>query len=988
MASGVSKRRNERKRGPDGGRFARECCCINHDNYSEGQTFTWVKTVGCKSRKCFQKLVENGLVTLGKGKSKKLPTWICTSCLNYSQTHFVDGNKMRRHAERHAQFADASDVKMSDGDNENEDAPVTISQTADQNNGEKSVLISLREIRESFVQISHAKSFEDYSVEEKSALADISNIIGDLIKKDIYREGQRNIATYKDLTTDIESNDWLHHQNQVLVAFLKGCCKLDNSSGDKKLNALVHSVEQVLYTRNLNVITPISFRRNVVQYSISGSKMSTQINGSWEPAGGYTTVRTFIDAPCDPPECPEGDVENAIDNEQRVAKTSGPIQEDSKLAVDICTTVSHLLPKPISNLQKRDDLKPSEWQMRSDDPEIRKQLIFKVNDFESTHMNIFRSYRELYLTDIIERVKNEQKLVPNCLDRVQDYVDISIRDRSAGRQNKVCSNCNAVYAENINGSPCPSCNFNSYQYPSLYDAYARTESKLSKIPSSINIGEPCMVNPNTETNVCKVLKHVQRHCNLGVARKWTTVWSDAVPYIFGCNLQDNLHICISCQEEVDTRKVTLEEHVLLCPENTDGAQFKKVFGDILFRPGPGHIELNMARCVLKFAWAPFFSHIAKMLGFRTQRAQEVIKNGVDHHRSMQIIRLVMHALAMELVVPYIRMHQNNGTLLECNAKNYIAWVNQVTDPTYIFLWHACFAFLLAVNLYNEASRKNNSQNMMAARAAFVPLFFVRRHRMYQELHLRDVLERVTYPLPLSAQIQERETFSDSGRANAGQGADFLHEQTNRTIKSFLPPGRVTPETWIKICRKADDLLEMKESCLQKSGVNYSPSIPKPPKRHEHEITMARREFRTKELTTKPFAERPMLGLSNEELDPELPNFRDTLEGSYNQYKDNFTEKGSFGGVKMKSLFITVAERQKAEKLENKTKAEIRTEIEDMIKLFNDNGAIEFYKEQLITLKASDVKTKYMTLHIDISRALEEDTASMQLPHNIPEDETN
>ena len=75
----------------------------------------------------------------------------------------------------------------------------------------------------------------------------------------------------------------------------------------------------------------------------------------------------------------------------------------------------------------------------------------------------------------------------------------------------------------------------------------------------------------------------------------------------------------------------------------------KSYKDILFHPGPGHIELNIVRCLLKFLWHLLVSSIAKCL--RSPRAQELIRNGVDHHRSRQILSVLLESLACELLVP-------------------------------------------------------------------------------------------------------------------------------------------------------------------------------------------------------------------------------------------------------------------------------------------------------------------------------------------------
>ena len=50
-----------------------------------------------------------------------------------------------------------------------------------------------------------------------------------------------------------------------------------------------------------------------------------------------------------------------------------------------------------------------------------------------------------------------------------------------------------------------------------------------------------------------------------------------------------------------------------------------------------------------------------------------------------------------------------------------------------------------------------------------------------------MMDRIQSPDVLSHDLSAKESFSASGRHNAGQGADFIHEEVNKKVKSFLPP---------------------------------------------------------------------------------------------------------------------------------------------------------------------------------------------------------
>ena len=65
--------------------------------------------------------------------------------------------------------------------------------------------------------------------------------------------------------------------------------------------------------------------------------------------------------------------------------------------------------------------------------------------------------------------------------------------------------------------------------------------------------------------------------------------------------------------------------------------------------------MNMARLLLSLlSWEPFIKEFAKILGFCTQKAQDVIKNGVDHHWSNFLLSSCLKALSKQIIFPYVK----------------------------------------------------------------------------------------------------------------------------------------------------------------------------------------------------------------------------------------------------------------------------------------------------------------------------------------------
>ena len=90
--------------------------------------------------------------------------------------------------------------------------------------------------------------------------------------------------------------------------------------------------------------------------------------------------------------------------------------------------------------------------------------------------------------------------------------------------------------------------------------------------------------------------------------KWTLLICDGVPYTIASNLQDKYLFCNVCKEEIKNM-VDIEElekmksgHTALHQNET--CTFHNLFYNIILLPGPGHLELNMGRLLLKLLWVP------------------------------------------------------------------------------------------------------------------------------------------------------------------------------------------------------------------------------------------------------------------------------------------------------------------------------------------------------------------------------------------------
>ena len=342
---------------------------------------------------------------------------------------------------------------------------------------------------------------------------------------------------------------------------------------------------------------------------------------------------------------------------------------------------------------------------------------------------------------------------------------------------------------------------------------------------------------------------------------------------------------------------------------------------------------------------------------------------------------MFEALSNELLVPYVRYCSLKS--LPLSAEMYMKWVEKfVQDPFYLYLFDICFTFLLAFYLYTESVRKGSHDNMIASRTVFTPLFFASLHPFYQELLVKDMLDRARYPKPLDTYTKSTESFNLSGDGQTGQGADFLHEELNRTVKDFIPPGKITGDTWVRVCRKTDKLKEIRAECMIESSVAPEKSV-KRPLNFENEVTIVRKGMR--DLLHEPEIAKPMSGIGNVELDDGLADIKHKARDNYALYKQHLAETGKYG-LKLEPVFVTKSEKAKYNDIANKTKVEIKQEIEKIVEVMPDLDLAEEWKTKLGSLKKQSKKVAYPKIYWDVSEALTDMLSRVVVPSDESEQE--
>ncbi len=116
------------------------------------------------------------------------------------------------------------------------------------------------------------------------------------------------------------------------------------------------------------------------------------------------------------------------------------------------------------------------------------------------------------------------------------------------------------------------------------------------------MGEPYMVNPNSYNNVNEVLKHIQ---TLTKDKEWSVAGSDGVPYILEHKLRDK-------DESLNMLK------------------------SLLLLPGPGHVEMNVTKLLLRLLWPFGMFELANLLGFKTPKGLAYAQKAPDIHKAWDV----------------------------------------------------------------------------------------------------------------------------------------------------------------------------------------------------------------------------------------------------------------------------------------------------------------------------------------------------------------
>lgn len=161
--------------------------------------------------------------------------------------------------------------------------------------------------------------------------------------------------TYKCLPSllKVTPHEWTRARNSILSVAINSLCHENIKPVQKAVTSdQLYSLVQPSY------ISPFMFATNLLAYSVTRSKLALNMYGKLHPAGGNTTVRSWLDnLTMNVPSVPSGDILTAVDNDQVLIK-KWTVRKDNRAQISVLTSVCVASVNPDGTLQQNPSLAP------------------------------------------------------------------------------------------------------------------------------------------------------------------------------------------------------------------------------------------------------------------------------------------------------------------------------------------------------------------------------------------------------------------------------------------------------------------------------------------------------------------------------------------------------------------------------------------------------------------------------------------------------
>ncbi|RHZ84150.1 hypothetical protein Glove_85g68 [Diversispora epigaea] len=805
-------------------------------------------------------------------------------------------------------------------------------------------------------------------------------------------------------------HEWLNRRNKVVVAFIETL--IQNTQGTKtlgqeKLFKTMVAVDSIYGARHGKYVSEIQLALSAIKYSIARSKMIINIDNHITSSGSYYRFQKWLEELSKQEEpLPEGFLFLAFDNEQRGQK--------NYLDRGYNTVVYHIVTSFVAfnmELYNRIQHTDSPW-VYSSLNKLQHEELFDVNPQMQEVID-----KELYnyLSDILNLLSEEKLSSTNTIDSLISSTGINITNikqcpkchqQNIENRKKICPKCKTrlptlteiqkeKITEVIQNTTNNTLIFKPYSFDDKSSAPCIPRISITQqqvVDQRVNIPEiyvpdPIDINPNSISNVEKVLLHIEKITGI----------RDGILLIPG-QLHEEMNMLRAFVEEIDIKRFATCQGY-----RTDNqlSYFKKCADhhkswDSICNIYQGYLAWvkKQQESLYQIKYEQTFIYLQAIINYRKairtnnpllKRAARRIFSSIWSARRHPIYRLIEVADEIQLMRlrPEVRdliekncvisrseiyeQHQGLDAILEEVNKTLKTLIPPV--PQYHHWKIAarnCKKFLeLRNNLfkiigYNDyqtigpRTRPESSMECQRFRTYLRNLEFV--NQSLEEYELNENLKNFTdlakqarqkfitevfinkhnSPLFRSIPITKQEAKAQESEENMTkseiyeqhQGLDAILEEVNKTLKTLIPP---VPQYhhWKIAARNCKKFLELRNNLFKIIGYNDYQTIGP---RTRPESSMECQRFRTY-LRNLEFVNQ---SLEEYELNENLKNFTDLAKQARQKFiTEVFINKHN--SPLFRSIPITKQEAKAQESEENMTKSEILLRIETLLEQLGKNA---------------------------------------------------
>ncbi|CAG2220190.1 unnamed protein product [Mytilus edulis] len=225
--------------------------------------------------------------------------------------------------------------------------------------------------------------------------------------------------------------------------------------------------------------------------------------------------------------------------------------------------------------------------------------------------------------------------------------------------------------------------------------------------------------------------------------------------------------------------------------------------------------MNLIKSFFELNWVPFLESMCEEMGFESDASKLFAKRCKDHHKSWRLLLIFHLGSLQELVLPYVR----HCLLLKStpSAKGFLGFnarfYSSKEYPNLTYLMDQVGKYSQGIINLRMATRRNNASLLRSSMYMTKELFHGRQHPKYQIIELYDAIQYKMMPEDVRQLYDDYSSITTSGNYSLGEDFDFVLEEKNKQLKSWIPKGVPTDEIWQTVCRNITLLENIKDRSL-------------------------------------------------------------------------------------------------------------------------------------------------------------------------------